>query len=149
MRYLTRQEASLFQHIASGPDRLRALVSFLDALPAERLSLGFWFRDGRGCAIGLAAATDPWFQAQGLRLAEIDKPALCHPVYREKSDWESVTAFFELGVEQCRWLFAAAAYSTPVRLTPRSIAERIERQLATAGAATSSKNVADFVRISV
>jgi hypothetical protein len=128
MRYITREGTSRFQYRATGLERLEALVAFLDALPADRLTLRFWFSDGRGCAVGLAA-TDPWFQAQGLRLENIEQLARCHPVYLGRSDWEAIAAFFELSTEQCRSFFAAEAYPCSAQSLPQIMAERIRRHL--------------------
>ena len=130
MRYLTRQEAFRLQHQATGRERLRALAEFVEALPADRLTLGFWFKSGRGWAVGLAAAIDPWFQAQGLRLDEIDRPALCHPVCQQKSDWNAVAAFLDLNLKQCRGLFTAAAYAGNLRPLPHLVSEKIAQHLA-------------------
>ena len=130
MKYITRQEASRLQHHARGPERLAALATFLDALPPKRLTLCLWFRNGRGCAVGLAAATEPWFQAQGLRLEDIDRPSLCRPVYQGKTDWDAVSAFFDLSYEQAQGLFSAAAYKDVRQPVPRLIAARIRRHLA-------------------
>lgn len=138
MRYVTWKEAFGVQYKAAGIERLQALAAFLETLPPDRLTLVFWFNDGRGCAIGLAAATEPWFQAQGLRLEDIDQPALCHPVYREKSDWDAVAAFFELSVEACRQLFSAGAYDCPLKASPGLIAQRIRRHLSAEASAGNS-----------
>jgi hypothetical protein len=138
MKYITRQEAVRFQHQATGTERLAALAAFLEALPPDRLTLGFWFKDGRGCAVGLAAATEPWFQAQGLRLKDIDRPALCHPFYQEMSDWDAVTAFFDLSFEHCRELFSAGAYNDGLQPPPGLIARRIRLYLAADATAETS-----------
>jgi hypothetical protein len=131
MQYVTRQEASQFQYQASGPERLAALATFLGALPPNRLTLCFWFKNNRGCAVGLAAATGVWFQAQGLRLKDIDRPALCRPVYQEMSDWDAVSAFFDLSNQEGQELFSAAAYNRVPQPPPSLIAARIRRHLAT------------------
>jgi len=130
MQYVSRHEALQFQHRASGGERLAALATFLDSLSQDRLTLCFWFGNGRGCAVGLAAATDVWFQAQGLRLKDIDRPALCRPVYRNMSDWDAVAGFFGLTHEQAQALFSAAAYDCVAQPSPRLIAERIRQHLA-------------------
>lgn len=106
-------------------------MSFLEALPPDRITLRFWFSDGRGCAVGLAA-TDPWFQAQGLQLEHIDQLARCHPVYLGRTDWDAVAAFFELTIDQCRSLFAAEAYQCSLQPLPQIMADRIKRHLAPA-----------------
>lgn len=139
MKYLTPEEASRLQHQASGRERLAALATFLEALPANSLTLGFWFRDGRGCAVGLAAASEPWFQAQGLRLKDVERLALCHPVYRDMSDWDAVAAFFDLSLEDCRDLFSAAAYGGVLRPSPSTIAERIRRFLTPCASSDSAE----------
>lgn len=135
MEYIERQEAFRTHHQASGQERLAMLAAYLDTLPPHRLTLGFWFRNRRGCAVGLAAAMDPWFQAQGLRLKDIDRPVLCRPVYQDKSDWEAVAAFFGLGFGECRELFSAEAYQGTLQPLPTSIAERIRRYLSAHGVA--------------
>lgn len=139
MKYITRQEAIRIQHQASGPERLATLATFLETLPPNRLTLGFWFKDGRGCAVGLAAAMEPWFQAQGLRLKDIDRPVLCHPVYQDRSDWDAVAAFFGLSFEHCRELFSAAAYKGMLRPSPSVMVGRIRRYLAACATADSAE----------
>lgn len=131
MRYITREGASPLQYRASGRERLEALARFVEALPADRVTLRCWFSNGRGCAVGLAA-TDPWFQAQGLRLENVAQIARCHPVYLGRSDWDAVAAFFGLSVEQCRSLFAAEAYCCDRQALPRLMADRIRIHLAAA-----------------
>ena len=131
MRYVTRERASQLQYRATGRERLSALVSFVEALPPDQITLRFWFSDGRGCAVGLAA-TDPWFQAQGLRLENVDQLARCHPVYLGRTDWDAVAAFFELTIDQCRSLFAAEIYRCNPESLPQIMADRIKRHLAPA-----------------
>lgn len=142
MKFITRHEASRRQHQATGGERLAALATFLDSLRPGRLTLGLWFGNGRGCAVGLAAATEPWFQAQGLRLKDVERPSLCHPVYRESSDWEAVAAFFGLTFAEARELFSAAAYDGGLQPAPRIVADRIRQHLAardSAGAALAAR----------
>jgi len=140
MQYLSRQQVSRMQHQAPGPERLAMLATFLEALPPKRLTFCFWFRNGRGCAVGLAAATDVWFQAQGLRLDDIDRPALCRPVYRDKTDWDAVSAFFDLSLEQAQALFSAAAYNDVRQPEPGLVAARIRRHLASDMRRTDARN---------
>jgi len=130
MQFITRHEASRHQYQATGGERLAALATFLDSLRPGRLTLGLWFGNGRGCAVGLAAATEPWFQAQGLRLKGVERPSLCHPVYRESSDWEAVAEFFGLTVAEAYELFSAAAYGGNLQPAPRTVADRIRQHLA-------------------
>lgn len=140
MQYVTRQEASRIQHQARGPERLAMLATFLEDLPPNRLTLCFWFKNNRGCAVGLAAATEVWFQNQGLRLEDVDRPALCRPVYQDKADWDAVSAFFELTFEQAKTLFSAAAYNDVRQPAPGLIAARIRRHLASGIRRTNRRN---------
>ena len=137
MQHKTRQQTLQLQHRASGRERLSMLATFLEDLPPGRLTLGCWFRNGRGCAVGLAASAEPWFQAQGLRLQDMTEPARCHPVYREFSDWNAVAAFFDLDFEQCRALFAAGAYEGNLEPSPLMLAQRIRGLLEIRGTADS------------
>jgi len=147
MQYLTRQEAFRLQYRASGRERLAALATFLDDLPPNRLSLCFWFKNNRGCAVGLAAATGLWFQAQGLRLVDIDRPALCRPVYQDKTDWDAVSAFFDLSYERAQELFSAAAYYDVRQPAPGLIAARIRRHLGSVMKRSSPRDNAASVAV--
>lgn len=112
-------------HRTTGPARLATLASFLQTVPEDRLTLSYWFNEGRGCAVGLAAATQPWFRAQGLRLEDRDLPVTCRPVYRGLSDWEAVAAFFDISLEQAGWLFLSRSYTASEQPLPERIAGRI------------------------
>ena len=64
-----QRRADIQQFRASGRDRLIRLADFLENVPAGMLTFTRWYGDGHGCAVCLAAAQDPWFQAQELTLA--------------------------------------------------------------------------------
>jgi len=66
---------------ASPEERLEHLAAFLSTLPNGSLTFSRWYGQRGGCAVGLAAARSPWFQAQGLRLENIDSMKDCHPVF--------------------------------------------------------------------
>ena len=80
MRYVAPGDIPRYE--ASGQERLSHLVAFLETVQPGRLTFTRWFGDGRGCAVGLAAAFDPWFQAQGLRLEQDESLKDCRPVFR-------------------------------------------------------------------
>jgi hypothetical protein len=109
---------------ASGRERLAELARFLEALPAERLTFSRWYGDGVGCAVGLAAMLEPWFQAQGLALRHDENLKECQPVYDGRKDWRAVTAFFDLTQAEARELFAPHGYGE-LRPDPKRIAAKI------------------------
>ena len=114
---------------ASGAQRLAQLAAFVEALPPGKLTFGQWYAQGRGCAVGLVAAHDPWFQAQGLRLQGVGSPGDCRPTYGGAGDWAAVTAFFELSPAEARQLFDRLGYEGELRPSPRRVAERIRQHL--------------------
>lgn len=114
---------------ASGAERLERLADFLDGLCADALTFCFWYFRGQGCAIGLAAAMDPWFKAQGLRLESTESMKDCRPVYRNHSDWQAVVAFFGISGEEARALFDRRGYDGQVRPHPRRVAQKIRAHL--------------------
>ena len=116
--------------LASGRERLSHLAEFLDRLAPEKLSLTRWYGDGIGCAVGLAAALDPWFKAQGVRLADKDDLKQCRPVYQGKTDWRAVASFFEIGVNEAAHLFGRRSYAKQAQPHPSRMAARIRAYLA-------------------
>jgi hypothetical protein len=115
---------------ASGAERLARLADFLDEVPPERLTFSWWYGNGKGCAVALAAAEAPWFKAQGLALADDDKPTACHPVYDGATEWRAVSRFFEIGVDEARCLFASTGYDGNLRPRPHEVAGKIREFLA-------------------
>src|SRR5690606_36456397 len=101
---------------------------FLDRLAPEQFTFAWWYDEGKGCAIGLAAAYDPWFQAQGLRLANPESLKACAPVSGQASDWQAVARCFGLSREQALRLFSADGYAG--RPAPAAVAAAIRRFLA-------------------
>ncbi len=130
MRYLAPGEIP--QYEASGQERLDRLAAFLDTVQPGRLTFTRWYGEGRGCAVGLAAAMDPWFQAQGLRLEHDESLKDCRPVFRGAKEWQAVTAFFGVSFDDARWMFGRASYSSATRMHPRIVASRVREHLAKA-----------------
>ncbi len=119
--------------LASGRERLSRLAEFLDGLAPEKLSLTRWYGDGIGCAVGLAAALDPWFKAQGVRLADKDDLGQCRPVYQDKTDWRAVASFFQIGINEAAHLFGQRSYAHQAQPHPSRMAARIRAYLACTG----------------
>jgi len=117
-------------HRASGAERLAALADFVEDLPTGKLTFARWFGQGRGCAVGLAAAQEPWFLAQGLKLEREESLKDCRPSYCGLSDWEAVAAFFGLAVVEARQLFDRIGYQGRIRPAPQEVAARIRAHLA-------------------
>lgn len=127
MEYRRRQDIPA--HQAPGSERLERLAGFLDDLSADALTFCCWYSRGKGCAVGLAAAMNPWFRAQGLRLESAESVKDCRPVYRNHSDWQAVAAFFALTNEDARALFDRGGYGGRVRPHPRQVARKIRARL--------------------
>ncbi len=115
---------------ASGRERLGELARFLDTVPPGTLTFSWWYGDGKGCAVALAAATDPWFQAQGLALACGGKLGECHPIYDGANEWRALSRFFELDLAALRRLFDRSGYDGNVRPHPHEVADKIRAHLA-------------------
>lgn len=120
---------------APGRERLGELAIFLEDLPADRLTFTRWYGEGKGCAVGLAAALNPWFQAQGLRLAQDRTGKICWPVYGEQSDRAAVADFFGLSQSELRALLDPEGYDGMLDPHPKSVAKKIRSFLAEAVAA--------------
>ena len=131
MKY--RSPRGLRNYRASGEERLAHLARYLETISHDRLTFSWWYGHGKGCAVALAAAEDPWFQAQGLALEDGDKLTECHPVYDGATEWRALARFFDLGVEDLRRLFDRSGYDGNVRPHPLEIAAKI-RSLLTARA---------------
>ena len=128
MRYVA--PGSIPRYAATGRERLERLIAYLEDVHPGRLTFTRWFSDGRGCSVGLAAAYDPWFQAQGLRLARDENLKDCRPVFGDAMDWHAVTTFFEISFDDARLLFGRAGYPAATRLHPRLVIERVRGHLA-------------------
>ena len=120
---------------ASGRERLNELAAFLDDLPADRLTFTRWYGEGKGCAVGLAAAHNPWFQAQGLRLAQDSTGKICWPVYGEWSDRAAVSQFFGISQRELRSLLDPEGYDGLLDPHPKTVAKKIRAFLSEAVAA--------------
>jgi hypothetical protein len=127
MEYRRRKDVPTY--CASGSERLEKLALFLEELPAGSLTFCCWYSRGKGCAVGLAAALNPWFKAQGLRLEGAESAKDCRPIYRNQSDWQAVTAFFALTEDDARALFDRGGYDGEVRPDPRQVAGKIRMHL--------------------
>ena len=128
MRY--RSPHGIPSYVASGRERLQELAKLLETTPHDQLTFTRWFGDGKGCAVGLAAAYNPWFKAQGLRLEFKDSLKDCRPVYRGKTDWRAVAMFFEIDVAAARQLFDREGYDHNLRPRPEKVAAEIRALLA-------------------
>ena len=115
---------------ASGVERLVELAKFLDGLPGGLLTFSRWYGHRRGCAVGLAVVHSAWIKAQGLDLADEACLKDCRPVYRGRSDWDAVAAFFEIDIDTARRLFSRIGYAGEMRPHPRAVAAAIRRHLA-------------------
>ena len=104
------------RYVASGRERLRFLAAFLETVHPDSITFSRWFGGGKGCAVGLAAVMDPRMQAQGLGLANEDSLKECRPVYQGKSDWEAVTAYFDISHQDATLLFTPAGYHGELRI---------------------------------
>lgn len=128
MRYVA--PGNIPRYAATGRERLERLAAFLDDVQPGRLTFTRWFGDGRGCAVGLAAAYDPWLQAQGLRMERDENLRDCRPVFGEAKDWHAVTSFFDVSFDDARLLFGRAGYPSATQLHPRLVAGRVREYLA-------------------
>lgn len=133
-----QRRADIQQFRASGRDRLIRLADFLDNVPAGMLTFTRWYGDGHGCAVGLAAAQDLWFQAQGLTLAGFGTLKECRPVYDGLSEWPAVAEFFDISIAEALDFFTAGGYGGNVRPPAHDIARKIHAHLATSLAATAA-----------
>ena len=136
MKHLHR--ADIPQYRASGRDRLSHLAEFLDNVPVGMLTFTRWYGDGRGCAVGLASAHDPWFQAQGLTLVGDGTLKECRPVFDDHSEWPAVAEFFDVSIAEALDLFTAGGYGGKLRPPARDIAHKIRTHLAQTMAAAEA-----------
>lgn len=127
MKYNKPTELRSYQ--ASSRERLEQLAEFLATLPAGTLTFSRWYGQRGGCAVGLAAALSPWFQAQGLRLENIDSMKDCHPVFERHTEWNAVASFFALNTEEMRSLFDQSGYGGDMRPRPVDVAQKIRDHL--------------------
>lgn len=128
MKYRSPRDIEV--HRATGAERLARLADFLDTVGEGRLTFSRWYGDGRGCAVALAVAEEPWFQAQGLSLAHPDEPRDCHPVYDGATEWRALVRFFERDVKTLRRLFDRTGYDGNIRPQPSEVADKIRAHLA-------------------
>ena len=122
------------RHGASGAERLAMLADFVETLPPGKVTFARWYGQGRGCAVGLAAAHEPWFLFQGLKLEREESLKDCRPSFAGLSDWDAVAAFFEISPAEARQLFDRAGYSGEIHPTPRQVADKIRCHLMRCGA---------------
>ncbi len=124
------RRADIPQFRASGRDRLHHLAEFLDSVPVGMLTFTRWYGDRSGCAVGLAAAHDPWFQAQGLTLVGDGTLKECRPVFEDHSEWPAVANFFEISLGEALELFTAGGYGGKLRPQARDVAQKVRAHLA-------------------
>ncbi len=132
MKQMRRADVPQFR--ATGRERLTHLAEFLDSVPTGMLTFTRWYGDNRGCAVGLAAVHDPWFQAQGLTLVGDGTLKECRPVFEECSEWPAVSRFFEITLGEALDLFTAGGYDGKIRPQASDVAKKIRAHLATADA---------------
>jgi hypothetical protein len=127
-----RSPRGLKSYGASGAERLAHLADFLDTVDPRRVTFSFWYdsESGGGCPVGIVAAEEPWFQAQGLTLSRGERLSDCHPVYDGATEWRALARFFEIGIEDLRHLFDRSGYDANVRPHPREVAGKIRAFLA-------------------
>jgi len=127
-----RSPRGLRNYGAGGAERLAHLADFLDTVDPKRVTFSFWYdcNGGAGCPVGIAAAEEPWFQAQGLTLSRGDKLSENHPVYDGATEWRALTRFFEIGIEELRRMFDRTGYNGNVRPHPLEVAGKIRSFLA-------------------
>ncbi len=125
-----QRRADIPQFRASGRDRLIRLADFLDNVPAGMLTFTRWYGAGHGCAVGLAVAQDPWFQAQGLTLADFGKLKECRPVHNGRSEWPAVAEFFDISIAEALEYFTAGGYGGQVRPPAADIARKVRAHVA-------------------
>ena len=112
-------------HEAAGQERLLELAAFLDELPADRLTFTCWYARGKGCAVGLAAAQNPWFQAQGLHLESDYGKGGYWPAYGGRTDRAAVSEFFGISLADVRELFDSHGYQGAREPHPKRVASKI------------------------
>lgn len=128
MKHLRRDDIPQFR--ASGRDRLSRLADFLEGVPVGMLTFTRWYGERRGCAVGLAAAHDVWFQAQGLTLVGDGRLKECRPAYDGHSEWPAVARFFEISLAEALELFTAGGYDGRLRPPAQEVADNIRAHLA-------------------
>lgn len=125
-----QRRADIPRYHATGRERLNHLADFLDSVPFGMLTFTRWYGDGRGCAVGLAAAHDPWFQAQGLTLTGDGTLKECRPVFEGLSEWPAVAQFFDISLCDAMDFFTAAGYDGKMRPPARDVAQKLRAYLA-------------------
>ena len=127
MKYQHPQDLPGFE--ASARERLERLAQFAETIAPDFLTFTKWYGHGKGCVVGLAAVTDPWFQAQGLGLRHNENLRECQPIYREFQDWRAVSKFLALSMEDARKLFSQDGYGGELRPHPNQVAQNIRAHL--------------------
>ena len=127
MKYQHPQDLPRYEPLAR--ERLDRLAEFVETIAPGDLTFTKWYGHGKGCVIGLAAATDSWFEAQGLGLRHNEDIKECQPVYLDFQDWRAVSKFFALSMEDARALFSQEGYGGELRPHPRRVAENIRHYL--------------------
>ena len=123
MKYSKPTELRSYQALPA--ERLEHLAAFLSTLPKGSLTFSRWYGQRGGCAVGLAAADSPWFQAQGLRLENIGSLKDCRPVFGQHAEWNAVASFFALSAEDMKALFDQSGYGGNMRPDPSIVARKI------------------------
>jgi len=134
----TMRRDDIPQYQATGRERLQHLAEFLDTVPYGMLTFTRWYGERSGCAVGLAAAYDPWFQAQGLSLIGDGRLNECRPAFEEHAEWPAVVRFFDITLGEALDLFTAGGYGGNMRPEASEIAAKIRAHLADAPAAVAA-----------
>jgi hypothetical protein len=143
MKYSKATELRSYQ--ASPVERLEHLAVFLSTLPKGNLMFSRWYGQRGGCAVGLAAALCPWFQAQGLRLENIDSLKDCHPVFGKHAEWNAVAKFFALSDEDMKSLFDQSGYGGNMRPDPSIVSRKIQTYLSMQAASSPENSPENLV----
>ena len=125
----TKAFDEIVKYDAPGRERLQELATFLDEIPADRLTFTRWYAQGKGCAVGLAAALNPWFRAQGLRLEQDNSGRNCWPVFGAQSDRAAVARFFGLSLAQVSELLDPVGYEGALEPHPKAVGRKIRHFL--------------------
>lgn len=116
-------------------DRLTRLAALLDRVQAEGrgFDMAWWKHRGDcgtvACAVGWAAS-DPEFQAEGLRLVGDEDDSI--PQFCGWTGFEAAALFFECGMHNAEGVFSPGGYEKPYEeITPADVAARVRKLLAT------------------
>lgn len=114
-------------------ERLLALATLLDTIPAGAFDLRDWDCGTTACAIG-HACRDPEFQKLGLgRRALTMRKGEFEPVFGKLTGWAAIDAFFGIARAEGYYLFDVNSYRDAAATPPRKVADRIRAFVALDG----------------